>query len=295
MERTKQRRRECIARHLVVAAAMLVILSWSADQAFATIPVMQQYSPQQVEDFEKRAAKGDADAQASLADGYMHGIRPLKPDEDKAYEWLVKAANGGNAWAEANLGWFYDKGKHVAQDYRAAMKWYLKAADQQYPAAEDMIGKMYRDGRGVQKDYAVAAEWFQKAADQINSDAAIDLGFSYATGGPNLRPDFEKAYFWFNIRENDAWPNIMLIANEMTSEIYDDNKSYEDGTNSYKSWVKHLTSQQMDLIKKRVKEWRAPAKTKWMHPGSGHFTLPHGHYDCVMADGSACPPDVILH
>jgi uncharacterized protein len=34
----------------------------------------------------------------------------------------------GYAWAMSNLGWLYEQGLGVAQDYRKVVEWYEKAA-----------------------------------------------------------------------------------------------------------------------------------------------------------------------
>lgn len=269
-------------KHYPVTLAILLcalLLHPFSNRALALVPVERRYSPQQLEDYQTRADHNDADAQAALADGYMHGIRPLKPDQDKAYEWLVKAATNGNAWAETNLGSFYERGNHVKTDYKRALKWYRKAADQQYPAAEDLIGKMYRDGRGVKRNYPLAAKYFKKAAMQLFRDGAVDLGCLYAKGGVGISKNYETAFFWLDIWENDAWPNVGF-RNDLTFEV-----SHEG---AYREVMTHLTPEQISNVHTRVKKWIAPPRTKWT-PLFGHYhvTLPKD-IDCVAADGSAC-------
>ena len=39
-------------------------------------------------------------------------------------------AEAGDADAQYNLGWMYDEGEGVEQDFKEAVKWYQKAADQ---------------------------------------------------------------------------------------------------------------------------------------------------------------------
>ena len=43
---------------------------------------------------------------------------------------LEKKAEAGDAEAQYDLGWMYDWGESVKQDYEKAASWYEKAADQ---------------------------------------------------------------------------------------------------------------------------------------------------------------------
>ncbi|MGC1095551.1 MAG: SEL1-like repeat protein [Pseudolabrys sp.] len=44
-------------------------------------------------------------------------------------------AERGNAQAQAILGFIYEHGRGVPQDYAAAVRWYVSAAEQGYPTA----------------------------------------------------------------------------------------------------------------------------------------------------------------
>jgi uncharacterized protein len=59
---------------------------------------------------------------------YEHGIGVLKDFEQTAF-WYGKAANQGNADAEANFGWMYESGGGEKRDLKEAVSWYRKAAE----------------------------------------------------------------------------------------------------------------------------------------------------------------------
>jgi TPR repeat protein len=61
------------------------------------------------------------------------------------------------------LGFLYEKGQGVPQDYAKAAAWYEKAAEQGYAGAQCNLSSLYENGRGVLQDYTKAAEWFEKA------------------------------------------------------------------------------------------------------------------------------------
>ena len=64
-------------------------------------------------------------------------------DYDKALKWYRKAAEQGLATAQCNLGWCYDNGRGVTQNYAEAAKWYRKAAEQGYAHAQFNLGYYY--------------------------------------------------------------------------------------------------------------------------------------------------------
>ena len=89
----------------------------------------------------------------------------------KAIKWYRKAADQNYAPAQSNLGFCYDNGRGVAQDYVEAVKWYRKAAEQGHTEAQFNLGYCYLNGQGVGKDKVEAYAWFSMAA-KADSDAA---------------------------------------------------------------------------------------------------------------------------
>ncbi|KAG9073384.1 hypothetical protein KI688_001179 [Linnemannia hyalina] len=79
------------------------------------------------------------------------------------------AAEQGHAQTQTSVGYMYQSGQAVAQDYAEAMRRYRRAADQEEAAAHN-IGRLYLYGLGVTQDYTQAMEWFEKAADQGDGD-----------------------------------------------------------------------------------------------------------------------------
>ena len=59
------------------------------------------------------------------------------------------------------------------------MRWYRKAADQGYAEVQYELGFLYNVGLGVSQDFAEAARWYRKAADQENAEAQHELGQLY--------------------------------------------------------------------------------------------------------------------
>src|SRR5450830_1903134 len=82
-------------------------------------------------------------------------------------------AEQGNAIAQSALGYMYEMGKGVPQNYVEAAKWLRLAAEQGRVAAQDSLGGLYVSGRGVSKDYVVAYMWLSLSAAQGDHDSAI--------------------------------------------------------------------------------------------------------------------------
>jgi len=89
----------------------------------------------------------------------------------EAFPHLEIAANGGDAWAQNQLGFMYSDGDGVTQDYAKALYWREKAANQGYKFAQNMLGHTYYYGKGVIKDYRKALSWYEKSAAQGDKDA----------------------------------------------------------------------------------------------------------------------------
>ena len=72
---------------------------------------------------------------------YMNGIG-VDRDEDKAVEWLNKAAEQGNARAQVWIGGRYLNGTGVEKEEFEAVKWFRKAAEQGHKDAETALQKL---------------------------------------------------------------------------------------------------------------------------------------------------------
>ena len=83
--------------------------------------------------------------------------------------WNRSKAEQGDTNAQYNLGWMYDNGTGVAQDYVEAVRLYRLAAEQGHVSAQGYLGAMYANGEGVAQDDAEADRWF-RLADEDEED-----------------------------------------------------------------------------------------------------------------------------
>jgi len=76
---------------------------------------------------------------------------------------LFLAAERGDPRAQTQIGFMYETGHGLPQDYMLAVAWYQRAAEQGYPRAQHLLGMMYERGQGVAEDYVTAHKWLNLA------------------------------------------------------------------------------------------------------------------------------------
>ena len=82
---------------------------------------------------------------------------------------VVRSAELGSARYQAVLGYMYEAGRGVPQDYHLAAFWYRQAAEQGNVRAQHLLGLLYDRGQGVPLDYVEAHKWLNLAAARASS------------------------------------------------------------------------------------------------------------------------------
>ncbi len=105
----------------------------------------------------------------------------------------------GQANAQNSLGFMYQEGHGVPQDYATAAAWYRKSAEQNYALAQYSLGSLYLKGEGVVQNYPEAEKWYRRAAEQGLAQAQYDLGNMYGNGWglPHVPLDNTEAVNWY--------------------------------------------------------------------------------------------------
>ena len=68
-----------------------------------------------------------------------------RESEQEAFHWYLQAANQGNMDAQYWIGYSYDHGRGVKQDYEQAITWYRKAAKQGDALSQSNIVKILNE------------------------------------------------------------------------------------------------------------------------------------------------------
>ncbi|MGC8536625.1 MAG: tetratricopeptide repeat protein [Rhizomicrobium sp.] len=143
------------------------------------------YSKQAYQDaafwFRRAADQGHAEAQLSL--GFLYQIgRGVPQDYAMDAYWLRKAADQGHAMAQYGLGVLYLTGMGVSKDPVKATDCFREASMQGLAKAQFLLGYAYEKGEGVSQDYAKAAKWYRMAAEEGETEAQTRLGLLYGSG-----------------------------------------------------------------------------------------------------------------
>ena len=154
-ETTKGKGRKSQMKKLLMIAAMA---------CFATVVFAQGQNMPNVSEIKQKAEAGDVTAQAQYAHILYFG-QGAEKNEKEAVKWYQKAADGGNDYAQANMGVFCQTGNcGITKDLAKAVEWYDKAAKQGNAYAQYYLACLYSDGNGVEKNVKKAVELYEKAA-----------------------------------------------------------------------------------------------------------------------------------
>jgi hypothetical protein len=77
---------------------------------------------------------------------------------------IGRLAGRGSALYQTYLGYMYETGQGVPQDYHLAAYWYRLAAEQGHVRAQHLLGLLYDRGQGVPLNYVEAHKWLNLAA-----------------------------------------------------------------------------------------------------------------------------------
>lgn len=154
----------------------------------------------------RRLKEADADAQVKVGLCYGKGIG-VTQDYEKAFTWVMKSAEQGNALGAYLVADCYMQGKGVEQNIPQAMEWFTKAANQGIAIAQYNLGAIYLKGLfDIPKDEKKAFFWTEKAANQGDKEAQYNLGISYCNG-LGVPKNLEKAFYWFEKAAEQGEPN----------------------------------------------------------------------------------------
>jgi TPR repeat protein len=146
-------------------------------------------SPENIQKLTTIAANGNARAQNCLGWLYKWGLG-VEWETEKAKAWLEKAAATGSDKAELSL---YEVNRHNPVD------WLVRAAEHGNAIAQGWLGQLYAyHGMGVPHDMAQARHWLQKAASQGVWQSQLMLGSMYSSG-MGVPLDNVRAYMWYSL------------------------------------------------------------------------------------------------
>ncbi len=151
---------------------------------------------------QKAAEKGNALAQANLAYLYSFG-KGVTVDKKNAELWLKKAIEQNEMSADVVIGSIYETGNTVfPKDENNALQFYLRAAEKGDAAAQNNVGRLLINRSSEDK---LAISWFQKAAYNNISEAMYALYQIYSKGTKDIPKDPEKANYWLEKAQKNGF------------------------------------------------------------------------------------------
>ena len=128
-----------------------------------------------------------------------------KGNDVQAAKYWLEAAQKGDSVAQNNIGWAYDTGRGVKQNYPEAVRWYRRAAEQGNQRAQGSLAEIYLFGLpGIAIDMAEAYKFTRLAAEQGDQRSQKNLGMMYLKGDPVPQSDAD-AVKWFRIAADSGY------------------------------------------------------------------------------------------
>ena len=146
------------------------------------------------------AELGDANAQYQLGIKYYTG-NGIERNKKLSYEWIAKAASKGNKEAKR----FLNKGSFFDETYFDQLIEKAKQGDTeaQYELALSYETGVTKDNESLGVTPSQAFPWYQKAAESGHAQAQYKLGLCYEKE-KGITKDYEKAIYWYEKAEEQG-------------------------------------------------------------------------------------------
>ena len=135
-----------------------------------------------------------------------YGLKPFPAmDHTKAVDLYRQASQQGDIESSINLGYMYQKGHGIEQNYEEAFRLYSLAAEQGSALGQLNLAVMYASGYGVPRNDDEAARLLKLAMGQGNPTATYYLAGLFIVGRGELSPDDPDAIYALRFAaENDG-------------------------------------------------------------------------------------------
>lgn len=156
------------------------------------------------------AKAGNASAENNIGYAYEKGLG-ARQDYLEAFKRYKNASNLGSFEAKHNLAMLYFNGYGVERNYSEAFKLFNDADKGKIPEAQFMIGKMLNEGIGVLKNSKQALNFFLKSAKNNYVNSQFMVGYLFLSGEAGISDPF-RARVWAEIADINKYPDAKLLA-----------------------------------------------------------------------------------
>lgn len=146
------------------------------------------------------AIRGNTECMVNLSDAYYNGMG-VEKDVAKSNEYLLMAAENGNARIQRICGDLYLDGKHgFEEDADKALEWWDKAAKNGDEEAIFNMAEAHRlEDNKEWYDVAAAVEYYKIGAKRGYTDCMTVLGDIYLDGEGNVPMNRKEAFNWYKL------------------------------------------------------------------------------------------------
>ena len=102
----------------------------------------------------------------------MEGTDFLNIDDKEAYRWFKKVSDLGNTDGDYYLGMLLQN----QEKYEQAERWYRRGAEKGDAYCQYALGYFYEHGLGVTQNFKQAKAWYSEAAEQEHANAQFAMG-----------------------------------------------------------------------------------------------------------------------
>lgn len=213
-------------------------------------------------DIEKAAALGLSRAGLELAD-YYTSRDSTQAQLNQARLLYEQFAKQGLQSAQIKLGYLYEQGLGVTQDYNQALTWYTLAAQQKqnHGRAQFLIGRLYQFGLiGNSPNYAMAKQWYGEVKANY-APAAVASGFIDETEYDDYRHAFNDYQQASDLSDPTAEYNLALIYEKGKNQAIDIDKA----KTLFKQAAQHkIVKAMVSLGQINVNEHSIPQALSWL-------------------------------
>lgn len=194
-------------------------------------------SGSETKDLLEKAEEGDSNALVRVGRMYQKGFGGFEKDEEKGFEYYMKAADDGYPVGMYNASLCLKQGRGCKKNLKKAFNLMKEAAENDLEKAVSEYGRMLMDGTGTEKDVKKAIKIFKKGDEKDYAECQYELASLYYDGCKELKKDISKAISLYK----KAAQNGFAGANADLAYHYykigkedDDEDSFKKAINLYK-------------------------------------------------------------
>jgi TPR repeat protein len=149
---------------------------------------------------EQMADNGDSDIAHWLGGVYLKGVGSIPVNPQKGVSYVAKAAAGGLAVAQFDLGCLFCYGMHgLPTDIPRGIQLCETAATNGYTDAWLALGLIHAEGEIIPKDLSKGVAYMRRGAEAGDKDAQLTLGGCYTYGDYGVKVDKPEGFKWISM------------------------------------------------------------------------------------------------